>query len=279
MDAGAIQLADGEAPPDPTDWRAIAINRQDNGDYCTLTLIGPDVVLLAAHCVDSGGAAGDLIKKPIPSTVTFSAGLYAMDCSISPDYLKDGYRPKSIRNTADFALCRLNATVSGISPEDIDTQDALAPGRMLLLVGYGCTKVEIDGSGLSRGEGIDKVLRIGKEAVEAINFSLWPPESGIYVRTVSTADTQPVICPGDSGGPAMLDLSGPALATSRAVVAVNSGSGPTIFATQQAPSFYSYFAPLSSNQFRTFLASWMRGHAGVVICGINRKAGISGCRA
>jgi hypothetical protein len=124
---------------------------------------------------------------------------------------------------------------------------------------------------------------MGPIGIDAVTVSLWPDQPGIYLRTASGPQKEPQLCFGDSGGPVTIDrVPGSSF---RKVVAVNSGLGAQPDATQKAPAFYSYLAPLNSRAFRDLLKGW--ADSGVpdalpprarIICGYNRPAAIQGCR-
>ena len=278
-----VQLSNGVAAVNAADWRAVAIGSSKGDEYCTLTLVGPRVVLLAAHCVDRGLAAAAAGPSTIPAQVVFKTRTYRMDCQMS-----DGYRHAPVnrsgapRASDDFAVCDLDADATGeVAPEALATAVALRAGSPIQLMGRGCTNLGISDDGRYTYVAKDRQLRLGQESVEAINISIYPGQKGIYARTLSGAK-EPVLCFGDSGGPVMVSATG----GGRRVIAVNSAVGATPMATVASPSFYSYLSPLSASEFRTFVERWV-GQATTPaaqrrdrrICGLSLAPGLGGCRS
>lgn len=108
---------------------------------CTATLVGPRVLVTAAHC---GKRRGQRVK------VEFDFGVYN-----GKFYPYDAYN----NNTRDVAVIRLNRQVNEISPYSI----AQAPevDREVILAGYGCTGRREGGNGILR-RGIAKIVQINK---------------------------------------------------------------------------------------------------------------------
>lgn len=194
------QLING-AVVNPRDFRGIA--RMTTGGTCTAALIGPAVLLTAAHCVGNGQQI-----KFVVAGISIDA-----TCTHAP-----GYDP-FFKPSDDLALCLLSRTVTGLTYETVKLDTVPIIGSEILLTGYGCT---------TQNGGIDGRLRVGRtetvtdqEASDAAtNFNVPLGE----VNSIYTLSDVPaggaVICPGDSGGPAFeagLDPKGP-----RKIVGVNS---------------------------------------------------------
>lgn len=135
---------------------------------CTATLVGPQMVYTAAHCVGRGG-------------IRFSAGQnsYSAECRTAREYHRGN-------STADFALCYVSEPVIGVPYfETINLDKSLVSvGDKVLLSGYGCQRW---------GRGIDGKYRIGESTVSRVPSGT---NSDIVTRNDAT------LCSGDSGGPA-----------------------------------------------------------------------------
>jgi hypothetical protein len=283
--ANTVQLSGGIEVVNLGDWRAVAVSDVSNGEMCSLTLVGPRAVLLAAHCVDAGLAPGATGVAANKATVKFRSGdtPYRMSCEISPRYrswvLDDSGKPRSAE---DYALCELNVAVSNVTYETIDRSVALGVGAAVTLVGYGCISLGISDDD-TRYTYLDgkRVLRIGDRNLEATQVTLYPGRPALYWRTLSETGKEPNICWGDSGGPLLSQRSG----GPRRVIGVNSALGATPVATHLAPAFYSYLSPLSTPAFSEFVTSWTAEGEDShpehprVVCGFNRQPGVQGCRA
>nr|QQZ48883.1 trypsin-like serine protease [Phenylobacterium glaciei] len=272
---------------DLRDWAAVAVTDVDSEESCTLTLVGPAVVLLAAHCVDAGYPPGTSGEGTIGGKVVFgSQGAYQLrHCGMPAAYKQWTASPVGApRSSADYALCELDHKVSGVAPESIRYTASVAVGVKIRLMGSGCIDLGISDTGDYIWKDGKRLLRMGYDSVEATGISLLPTQPGLYLRTLSSGSKEPVLCFGDSGGPVTLDVA----SGGRRVVAVNSGVGATNTATPKAPAFYSYLSPLAAADFQAFLLEWAGpatpdplhpAPAVRIICGYNRPAGIQGCRS
>src|SRR5690606_31297364 len=100
--AQSINLIGGTVA-DPNDWPA-----SPWVGNCSSTLIGERVLLTAAHCVSNGG------------TKTFNIGStrYTGTCTHHGSYRSN--------STADWALCLLTTSVTGVPLETLATQEEAA---------------------------------------------------------------------------------------------------------------------------------------------------------
>lgn len=274
---GQIQLSGG-ATVDGADLAAVAFGGAPD-ESCTLTLIGPKAVILAAHCVDAGWPPASQEPKALKGEVRFpEQPPHVMSCEISPAYTQQPLNTMGApRSPLDYALCELDRPVANVSPESIST--AVISDGPFKLMGFGCFNLRITAQGLYAYDEDTKPpkLRLAQDSVEARDVAIHPGQPGAYIRTLSTSSNEPVICYGDSGGPVMLATAD---GQGRRVVAVNSGFGATPDASVSRQHFYSYLSPLSSLEFRRFLEAWAGPPGSIrrIVCGYNRNAGIGGCR-
>jgi hypothetical protein len=233
---GAGPKLQGGREAKSSDWPASFYSNSD-GSRCTATLVGPRALLLAAHCVGNGQAAEiELLGQP-----------YSGPCTHA-----DGYDDGLGDSSADYALCRLTATVttSGMLYETIDAD----PQRILnvtdlLLTGYGCTQKPMPGSNQPSG-GNDGKYRVGEAPIVAL-----PGARPNEPNTIITRD-ETAICPGDSGGGAYR-IAG----QRRWLVAVNSRIHYELYE--------SYLSSMSTQAGRTFISKWLASNGDVQICGVN----------
>jgi hypothetical protein len=109
--SGDIQLANGK-PVNVADWPTLVVAQIPVGigkdgkqklATCTATLVGPTVVLMAAHCVDNAIGA-----KPRVASLRIDGRKLALNCEIHPDYLMHDPQFISPRGSEDYALCLLD---------------------------------------------------------------------------------------------------------------------------------------------------------------------------
>lgn len=172
----------GGDPVKPEDW-AVFYTTQGNS-RCTGTLIGPQVVASAAHCMSNGGAL----------SLNYKGKVYFGKCSHAPEYRGN--------STADWALCKLSEKIPDAIAESILTDPkAVTVGSSIRLMGYGCIRT-------GGGGGNDGVLRSNLAKVTKI-------PSGRDYDTVT--EDKAALCYGDSGGPSWYEKDG-----KRLQVAINS---------------------------------------------------------
>lgn len=278
LPSGNVQLSGGTTV-NVGDWPALLLARipLSNGlASCTATLVGPTVMLTAAHCVDDpfGPKARELYLMVDNKKLKF-------DCEISPDYLKHDPQTTSPRGSEDYALCIVKvagsppASLAAIQPEVVDVSQPLQKDEKILMVGYGCTDLKVV-NGEFTYKVSDKALRIGDEQIDrAQKYDAAYPA---YSRTRSLNGKEPALCPGDSGGPVFSGASTDKPTAQRRVRAVNSA-----ISSEKAGTGYDILSLISStstSSFETWARKWLAKQATSkpIICGINKKAGEFPCR-
>lgn len=283
LDESSTQVANG-IEVRAGDWPALIIAtfevRSIFGTYpgsCTASLVGPNVALMAAHCVDpkesdpDGGAISPVLEvgeRKIP-----------LRCEMHPDYRA---RPMTVlvpRGAEDFALCVLDddsvrpAVLAAMRFEVVDAETPLARATPVLLTGYGCDHVRIV-NGRPVGVKADGKLRLGDTVIDTPPGTR--PDAAAYATVRSReGDEDPALCPGDSGGPLMTGVRARDPDRSRRIRGVNSSLAVS------GDHLVSSVSVTGSPVFRTWADDWLRRHQQKYqpeLCGVNLRAGERQCR-
>ncbi len=165
-----------------------------DGGLCTGSLVAPNLVLTARHCVsvtveeiDCASAGAQVVRDYDPTTITLVSG----DDARTRAVLARGarvYVPRTRRLCgADIALLVLDRAVTGIAPMRVDFSRALSAGDTFTAVGFGAR-----GSTARSPYGV----RYQRQRVSVQDWS-----STEFVAGRAT-------CRGDSGGPAIDPTTG-----------------------------------------------------------------------
>jgi hypothetical protein len=241
------------------EWPAslyVTFQTPDGTAACTAALIGPQVMLTAAHCVPTSGQVSFRYKgHPQP---------YLTRCTQHPQYVSNEDA------SADFALCKVDrpfVAPANFRYETVDTgsMDALQ-GSPLLLTGYGCV------SDIVAMDQADGKYRIGFNTVDETSASPAKRRGAAFYagredNNLFTADDPSAanLCPGDSGGPAFRRHASADPFTNRSIVGVNS----RVFYKDLTRRTYgsSMVSATGGPEFRPWAAAWA-GTEQVAACGI-----------
>lgn len=138
-----------------------------DGAGCTATIVGPHVIVTAAHCGNTGAE----------SKFTYDGKDYSAKVTRSPLFPNLDH---------DIAVGIVTEEIVGVDP--ISVGGSATIGDDILLLGYGC----INPGG---GGGNDGILRAGESVITSFTgFDM-----------VSSTPSGAALCYGDSGGPAMTE--------------------------------------------------------------------------
>lgn len=173
--ASDLKIVGGAVVNDPTDaaMASTVALMANGGAFCTGTLIGPNHVVTAAHCIDGSSdiqLGYGTNPQPIPGvTVTLARA-----------------HPSWTSGPSDVAVLAFDGSLpNGLKPVRIAPMVGIADGVGVLLAGYGVTGESRNGGG---------ILRKVNARIKAFDASVGEFEMQEGLGTGS--------CYGDSGGPA-----------------------------------------------------------------------------
>ncbi|MBK6919298.1 MAG: trypsin-like serine protease [Deltaproteobacteria bacterium] len=158
-------------------WPSVAY-LSTNGGACTATLVHPQIILTAAHCVPNDETATIRFGERASSAVQLAETEY---CRSNPAWSDTG-------EGNDYGFCKLATPVTNIPVTPIAfgcEETILGPGTQVTHVGYGNDQ---DGN-----SGRKKFVELNVQAVT-------------NVGEIITGSGGEGICSGDSGGPVMVKL-------------------------------------------------------------------------
>jgi hypothetical protein len=167
------------------------IDDNNQGSWCSGTLIGCHTFLTAAHCVESD-------TNPAHYRVFLQhAGLFDVtSVTAHPSYTPSGFP------AFDVAVLKLVSPVTSIDPSAINTTASPPPGSVGMIAGFGQTRGGAADYGIKRAGFVQTsscagiVPGLGDEQLVCWRFS----------NPLGTPGTDSNTCNGDSGGPLFVDL-------------------------------------------------------------------------
>jgi V8-like Glu-specific endopeptidase len=144
------------------------ISFESGSGVCSGVLVGPRVVLTAAHCSSNNQTSAE---------IRFANQVIVGTVELHPKHQRTPI------SDYDMALVLLDSPAEGIEPASINLASEVAAGNEVTLVGYGCSQ--------QGGSGTAGIKRFGQSLISEVR-------DGQYV---TKQDSGSSVCFGDSGGP------------------------------------------------------------------------------
>lgn len=240
----------------PGAWPAVGVLLTSSGS-CTAVVVGCQTVVTAAHCVcdqDGTGAAcadGEFFRD-LSDAVVFlpQAGSFAIESfAIAPGY--------QFSVGGDIAWLGLQRPLRSVRPLPINETARPPLGTAATIVGYGSSQDGANDAGIQR-MGAVTTTSCTAHGIPSASHVCWT-----WAAPIGPAGTDSNTCPGDSGGPLLVDY----------------GAGPLLAGVHSGGTIESCSVPPSAS-FDTDVyvwRSWLRSMAGLDLdeaaCGDGPQAG------
>ena len=216
----------------------------DQQQFCGATLIDPDSVLTAAHCV-RGNAASNLRVTVGRTVLSSTQGQVRNVLRINTH---SSYNP-NLNQSYDAAVLKLSSPVTGVRPIKLATasQDALeSPGRYARVAGWGNTVAQP----VSGSNGTSYPDRMREASVPVVSDTSARRTYGsrfVPSLMVAAGSTGKDTCQGDSGGPLFSYVSGSGY-TQIGITSFGAGCG--------AAGYPGVYTEVNTSSVRSFITYW-----------------------
>jgi secreted trypsin-like serine protease len=192
-------------PDTATNNAVVKINIGTQGAFCTGTLIAPNLVLTAHHCVatpDETQECGPFSAPTAPSQLTISVGTQPGNpVAQAAKVIIDTSKPNSMCGN-DIGLIQLDRDITGVTIAKVRLT-ALTPGEIATTSGYGD-----DGTGnVTNGRFVRTGIKVDAVGPKSYSYTTAAGQTLPVTLPAGEIGTGESTCFGDSGGP-LFDAAG-----------------------------------------------------------------------
>ena len=212
--ARAAIVGGSAAPAGQLPWLAYIHDAQGGGAYewCTGTVVSPNLVLTAAHCVEDV-SSGTLYPATnftvVTGSVDWSDTAHAQVSAVAqviPDKTTVEASPNGINVVGDAALLQLetSTTAPAVTLYDGSNAALIAPGTLATIAGWGLESASATAA--------PEALQEGQTVIQDPDWCYDEQQTQFQTTAQLCAVDDPSnstsACNGDSGGPLLVDASG-----------------------------------------------------------------------
>lgn len=221
------RVANGE----PVDSESAVFLVESSHGLCSASLITPDLLLSAAHCLTGQfqdvRCAETPLGQALPAEdfrVTRAPNLQVAPVGPIFSDVADVHvlSPHADVCGHDVGLLRLKEPVSGLAPLPVAAPTLVAVGNQYRVVGYGAGHTGGTGERVRRTSAWTQIVCTGEEDCDTALLSASAGAPSLSTPHLEAGEWlgKDGACPGDSGGPALVTTTGPNQQTREAILGV-----------------------------------------------------------